>query len=85
VWRLQFGAGFEIGPGVLAQLYGSKGMTVVLTMAPRLNVKLRVTNSFSIVASGDFTFTGLNYAQNGVSDFRWFVYPTLSGGVLVTF
>lgn len=85
VWRLQFGAGFEIGPGVLAQLYGSKGMTVVLTMAPRLNVKLRVTNAFSIVASGDFTFTGLNYAQNGVTDFRWFVYPTLSGGVLVTF
>lgn len=86
VWRFEFGVGLELGPGILAQLYGSRAATAVFTVAPRANVKFRIVPSLSLVASADLTFTGLQYGETEASSqFSWFAYPTLSAGVLFTF
>ncbi|MFT3714222.1 MAG: caspase family protein [Archangium sp.] len=86
VWRFQFGIGLELGPGILAQLYGTRAATAIFTIAPRFNVKFRVTQAFSLVASADLTFTGLNYGETAAaSQFSWFAYPSLSAGVQLSF
>ena len=84
LWRLQLGLGVEVGPGVLAQLYDSRAMTVVFTVAPRLTLKVRVAQSLALMASADFTFTGLNYgATASSSSFNWFLYPSIAAGLMV--
>lgn len=84
VWRLQLGLGVELGPGVLAQLYDSRAMTVVFTVAPRLTLKVRIAPSVALMASADFSFTGLNYGTTTASSsFSWFVYPSISAGLMV--
>ena len=84
LWRLQLGLGVELGPGVLAQLYDSRSMTVVFTVAPRLTLKVRVAPAVALMASADFTFTGLNYGQTAASSsFNWFAYPSISAGLMV--
>ncbi|MBL8910640.1 MAG: caspase family protein [Archangium sp.] len=86
LWRFEFGVGLELGPGVLAQLYGSRAATAIFTVAPRANLKFRIVPSFSIVASGDLTFTGLQYGETEASSqFSWFAYPSISIGAQVTF
>ena len=76
--------GVEIGPGLLAQLYDSRAMTVVFTFAPRLSLKVRVAQSVALMASADFTFTGLNYGATAASSsFNWFAYPSISAGLMV--
>ena len=86
VWRFQLGLGAEIGPGVLAQLYGSRAMSVVLAMAPRATLRFLVTRSFSIIASGDITVTGYQYSDDGVNSyFKLFGSPSLNAGVMVNF
>lgn len=84
VWRFQLGLGLELGPGVLAQLYDDHAMTVVFAMAPRMTLKARLTQSLALIASADFTFTGLNYgATTSEAAFSWFVYPSVSAGLMV--
>ena len=84
LWRLQLGLGVELGPGVLAQLYDSRAMTVVFTFAPRLTLKVRVAQSVALMASADFSFTGLNYGATAASSsFNWFVYPSIAAGLMV--
>jgi hypothetical protein len=86
LWRFQLGLGVEVGPGVLAQLYGSRAATAVFAFAPRFNLKFRVTQAFAVVASADLTFTGLNYGESvDVSTFSWFAFPSLSAGVQLSF
>jgi hypothetical protein len=84
LWRVQLGLGLEVGPGVLAQLYDSRAMTVVFTAAPRFTFKVRLAPAVALLASADFTFTGLNYgATTSSSSFNWFAYPSLSAGLMV--
>lgn len=84
LWRLQLGLGLELGPGVLAQLYDARAMTVVFTVAPRLTLKVRVAQAVALIASADFTFTGLNYGETAASSsFNWFAYPSISAGLMV--
>ncbi len=84
LWRLQIGLGVELGPGVLAQLYGGKAMTVIFTAAPRLQLKVRLAPALALLASADFTFTGLNYGENAASaKFSWYAYPSISAGLMV--
>lgn len=86
LWRVQLGLGFELGPGVLAQLYDNRAMTVVFAFAPRMTLKVRIASSVALIASADFSFTGLNYgATASDSQFNWFVYPSLSAGLMVFF
>ncbi|MDP2270295.1 MAG: caspase family protein [Archangium sp.] len=86
LWRVQLGLGVELGPGVLAQLYEARAMTVVFAFAPRMTLKVRIAPSVALIASGDFSFTGLNYgATASDSGFNWFVYPSLSAGLMVFF
>ncbi len=86
LWRVQLGLGVELGPGVLAQLYDDRKMTVVFAFAPRMTLKVRVAPSVALIASADFSFTGLNYgATASDSGFNWFVYPSLSAGLMVFF
>ena len=86
LWRLQLGLGVELGPGVLAQLYDQRAMTVVFAIAPRLTVKVRIAQSVALMASADFSFTGLNYGETvATSGFNWFVYPSVSAGLMVFF
>ncbi len=86
VWRLQLGLGVELGPGLLAQLYDARAMTVVFSVAPRLTAKLRLTEHVALLASGDLSFTGLNYAATpgSAAAFSWFAYPSLSAGVMAS-
>ncbi len=84
LWRLQLGLGVELGPGLLAQLYDSRSMTVVFAFAPRLTLKVRIAPSIALLASADFSFTGLNYGETTASSsFNWFVYPSISAGLMV--
>ena len=84
VWRLQLGLGLEVGPGVLAQLYDQRAMTVVFAIAPRMTLKVRLAQAVALLASADFTFTGLNYGETtATAGFNWFVYPSLSAGLMV--
>jgi hypothetical protein len=86
VWRLQLGLGLELGPGVLAQLYDERAMTVVFAFAPRMTLKVRIAQSVALLASADFSFTGLNYGETeATSGFNWFVYPSVSAGLMVFF
>lgn len=87
VWRLQFGLGVELGPGLLRQLYDDRQVALVFTMAPRFMFKARFTRALSLIASADFTFTGLEYeAEAGAqSQFTWFVFPSVSAGLMVSF
>lgn len=84
VWRLQLGLGVELGPGVLAELYGSRGATATVTVAPRFVAKLRLGEHVALLASADLSFTGLNYRVTPTSPaaFSWFAYPALSAGLL---
>jgi hypothetical protein len=84
LWRLQLGLGVELGPGVLAQLYDSRAMTVAFTIAPRFTLKVRLAQAVALMASADFSFTGLNYGPTAsTSSFSWFVFPSLSAGLMV--
>lgn len=82
LWRFQLGLGVEVGPGVLAQLYGSNAMTVGLFAAPRASLKLRLTPAFALIANAEVTFTGFNYAPTGTPTFSWFAYPAINAGVM---
>ena len=71
---------------MLAQLYDQRAMTVVFAIAPRLTLKVRVSQSIALMASADFSFTGLNYGQTAASaGFNWFVFPSASAGLMVFF
>ena len=84
LWRVQLGLGLELGPGVLAQLYDNREMTVVFAFAPRMTLKVRIASSVALIASADFSFTGLNYGETSSSSaFNWFVYPSISAGLMV--
>ncbi len=86
VWRLQFGLGVEVGPGLLAQLYDDRRMSVVFTAAPRLMVKARLTNALSLIASADLLVTGLEYgATADTAQFTWLSYPSANAGLMVRF
>lgn len=86
VWRFQLGFGVELGPGLLAQLYGARLMTVVLTAAPRATLRFAVTKNFALISSADITFTGLNYSEDGSNaSFSWFAFPSVNAGVMVSF
>ena len=85
LWRLQVGIGVELGPAVLAQLYGPRGATAVFNVAPRLALKLKLTDTVALLASADFLFSGFNYnggTRPEDAAFTWFLYPSLSAGVM---
>lgn len=86
VSRLQLGLGFELGPGFLSQLYGQRLSTFALNLSPRLMVKLRLASAVALFANLDFTFTGLNYGATAqTATFSWFVFPSVSAGLMVSF
>lgn len=86
VWRLQFGLGVELGPGFITQLYDNRQTTIAFTAAPRFMLKAKLTRALSLIGSADFTFTGVNYSEDGVnSSFNWYAYPSASAGVMVHF
>ncbi len=84
LWRLQLGLGVELGPGVLAQLYESRSMTVVFTAAPRLSIKVRLAPAIALIASADLTFTGLNYSpvRGAQGVFSWYAFPSINAGLM---
>lgn len=88
VWRFQFGLGVEIGPGLLRQLYDQQQTAFILTMAPRVQLKFKLNRALAIIASGDFTFTGLDYDADGDGinpEWTWFAYPSANAGLMVSF
>ncbi|MFZ5445065.1 MAG: caspase family protein [Myxococcota bacterium] len=83
VWRFQLGLGIEVGPGVLAQLYGSNAMTLGFFGAPRASLKLRLTPAVALIANAELTFTGFNLAAAGAQPaFSWFAYPAINAGLM---
>lgn len=83
LWPVELSLGAELGPGVLGQLYESRAVTGVFTVAPRATLKLNLGPSTALMASADFSFTGLNYGPTPQSStFTWFAYPSISAGLM---
>lgn len=81
-WRLTIAVGVEIGPGFLAQMYGSRAAGFVLTGAPHGLLRFRLGSSVALFAEAEVTFLGAEIKDQG---WQWFSYAAASGGLAFFF
>ncbi len=83
--RLEVGLGVEGGVGVLAQLYQSRDASLALGAAPRLFLRLRLSDAVALTGDADLSFTGVTIRDEAGQRLQWYAFPSLALGAMFFF